>query len=179
MFVEVYFQLLTQSKSKTTITRSVHGKFNRITFQYNGTQHGIYLFIGPLLNFPLGKYLLFVGLRIFALVEGKKMKYEVISQWNEMRDEITKHNFCQALSIHLKIKFDVLSVPLCAVCKQERKKRLATLLERVNLCFLNKVNSKFYFLFLLVLAYVTVGDNSDLEKLKWSTSCFWRVIFGK
>ena len=34
---------LTQSKSKTTITRSVHGKFYCITVKYNGTQHGIYV----------------------------------------------------------------------------------------------------------------------------------------
>ena len=33
---------LTQSKSKTPITRSVHGKFNCITVKYNDTRHGIY-----------------------------------------------------------------------------------------------------------------------------------------
>ena len=37
-----YFDQLTQSKSKTQITRSVHGKFNCITVKYNGTRHGIY-----------------------------------------------------------------------------------------------------------------------------------------
>ena len=36
---------LTQSKSKTQITRSVHGKFNCITVKYNGTQHGIYIIL--------------------------------------------------------------------------------------------------------------------------------------
>ena len=34
---------LTQSKSQTTITRSVHGKFNCIAVKYNGIQHGIYI----------------------------------------------------------------------------------------------------------------------------------------
>ena len=37
-----YMLQLTQSKSKTTITRSVHGKFNCITVKNNGTQHSIY-----------------------------------------------------------------------------------------------------------------------------------------
>ena len=37
--------LLTQSKSKTTITRSVRGKFNCITVKYNGTRHGIYIIL--------------------------------------------------------------------------------------------------------------------------------------
>ena len=32
---------LTQSKSKTQITRSVHGKFNCIPFKYDWTKHGI------------------------------------------------------------------------------------------------------------------------------------------
>ena len=31
------YKLLTQSKSKTQITRSVHGKFNCINVKYNGT----------------------------------------------------------------------------------------------------------------------------------------------
>ena len=35
--------LVTQSKSKTTITRSVHCEFNCITVKYNGTRHGIYI----------------------------------------------------------------------------------------------------------------------------------------
>ena len=35
--------MLTQSKYKTQITRSVHCKFNCITVKYNGTQHGIYI----------------------------------------------------------------------------------------------------------------------------------------
>ena len=37
------FMILTKSKSKTTFTRSVHGKFNCITVKYSGTQHGIYI----------------------------------------------------------------------------------------------------------------------------------------
>ena len=32
-------KVLTQSKSKTQITRRVHGKFNCITVKYNGTRH--------------------------------------------------------------------------------------------------------------------------------------------
>ena len=36
--------LVTQSKSKTQITRSVHCKFNCITVKYNGTQHGFETF---------------------------------------------------------------------------------------------------------------------------------------
>ena len=32
-------KILTQSKSKTTITRSVDGKFNCITVKYNGRLH--------------------------------------------------------------------------------------------------------------------------------------------
>ena len=32
---------LTQSKSKTQITRSVHGKFKCIAVKYNGTQRSI------------------------------------------------------------------------------------------------------------------------------------------
>ena len=36
--------MVTQSKSKTQITRSVHGKFNCITVKYNGTRHSIYVF---------------------------------------------------------------------------------------------------------------------------------------
>ena len=34
---------VTQSKSKTQITRSVHGKFNFITVKYNWTRHSIYI----------------------------------------------------------------------------------------------------------------------------------------
>ena len=37
---------VTQSKSKTQIARSVHGKFNCITVKYIGTQHGIYVTVG-------------------------------------------------------------------------------------------------------------------------------------
>ena len=37
--------LLTQSKSKTQITRSVHWKFNCISVKYNGTQHIIYVIL--------------------------------------------------------------------------------------------------------------------------------------
>ena len=36
---------VTQSKSKTQITRSVYCKFNCITVKYNGTQHGIYIIL--------------------------------------------------------------------------------------------------------------------------------------
>ena len=39
------FYLLTQSKSKTTKIRSVHGKFNCINVKYNGTRHGIYIIL--------------------------------------------------------------------------------------------------------------------------------------
>ena len=35
--------LVTQSKSKTTITISGHSKFNCNTVEYNGTRHGIYV----------------------------------------------------------------------------------------------------------------------------------------
>ena len=35
-------KLITQSKAKTTITRSVHGKFNNITVKNNETQHSLY-----------------------------------------------------------------------------------------------------------------------------------------
>ena len=34
--------ILTQSKSKAQITRSVHGKFNCIPIDYDSTQHGMY-----------------------------------------------------------------------------------------------------------------------------------------
>ena len=37
------FKDLTQSKSKTTLTRSVHGKFSCITFNFDRTQHIIKL----------------------------------------------------------------------------------------------------------------------------------------
>ena len=37
--------LLTQSKSNTKITRSMHGKFNCITIKYNRTQNGIYIIL--------------------------------------------------------------------------------------------------------------------------------------
>ena len=36
---------LTQCKSNTQITWSVHGKFNFITVKYNGTWHGIYIIL--------------------------------------------------------------------------------------------------------------------------------------
>ena len=42
--------ILTQSKSRTQITRSVHCKFNFITVKYNGTRHGIY--VTSLLSIP-------------------------------------------------------------------------------------------------------------------------------
>ena len=35
-------QKIRQSKSKTQITRSVHGKLNCITVKYNGTWHGVF-----------------------------------------------------------------------------------------------------------------------------------------
>ena len=37
----IIFLLVTQSKSKTQITRNVHCKFNCITVKYDGTRHGI------------------------------------------------------------------------------------------------------------------------------------------
>ena len=40
---EILENILTQSKSKTQITSSVHCKFNWITVQYNGTWHGVYI----------------------------------------------------------------------------------------------------------------------------------------
>ena len=40
--MECVFVLLTQSKAKTPITRSVQGKFNCITVKYNETKHVIY-----------------------------------------------------------------------------------------------------------------------------------------
>ena len=39
--------ILTQNKSKTQITKSLHGKLNCITVTYNGTQHGSYGTIWP------------------------------------------------------------------------------------------------------------------------------------
>ena len=41
---------LTQSKSKTQITRSVHGKIDCITVVYNGTQHGVYIILEVLIE---------------------------------------------------------------------------------------------------------------------------------
>ena len=39
----IFFKVLTQSKSKTPITRSVHVKFNCITVLLDRTQHGFYI----------------------------------------------------------------------------------------------------------------------------------------
>ena len=36
---------VTQSKSKTTMKRSMHSKFNCISVKYNGKQHGIYIIL--------------------------------------------------------------------------------------------------------------------------------------
>ena len=43
--MHISFVVLTQSKSKTPKTRSVHSKFNCITVKYNGTQNGIYIIL--------------------------------------------------------------------------------------------------------------------------------------
>ena len=45
MCLKTCLEQLTQSKSKTRITRSVHCKFNCITVKYNGTWHGIYIYL--------------------------------------------------------------------------------------------------------------------------------------
>ena len=39
-------------------------------------------------EYPLGKNLVFVDIRIFALVEGEKMEYRVILPWIKMRGQI-------------------------------------------------------------------------------------------
>ena len=40
---DILISLLTQSKSKTQITKSVHCKFNCFTVVFDRTQHGIYI----------------------------------------------------------------------------------------------------------------------------------------
>ena len=42
-FKKIWWKSCNTVKSKTQITRRVHGKFNCITVKYNGTQHGLYL----------------------------------------------------------------------------------------------------------------------------------------
>ena len=49
----------------------------------------VFLFLGSFLNFSLGKNLAFVDLKPFALLEGEKMKCEVILPSNEMIGENT------------------------------------------------------------------------------------------
>ena len=48
----------------------------------------VFFFLGFFLNFPLGKNLVYVHLKTFALMEGEKMKSEIVLTSNELRDEI-------------------------------------------------------------------------------------------
>ena len=59
------------------------------------------LFLGSSLNFPLGKKLAFVDVRIFALVQGEKIKCKVILLRDEMMGEITEYLFYRTLSIYI------------------------------------------------------------------------------
>ena len=55
--------------------------------------------------FSLGKNLVFIDLRTFELVEGEKMKCEVILPQNEIRGEINEHFLPQTIYVtdsHMK-----------------------------------------------------------------------------
>ena len=54
--------------------------------------------------FPLGKNLVFVDLWTFALMEGEKMKCEVILPWNEIRGKIMNIIFTKLYMLQILIR---------------------------------------------------------------------------
>ena len=88
---------LTQSQSKTPITRSVHCKFNCITVALDRTQHGFYIFQNVIINSLYKMFHILMGIetlfnvaRLFVLY---KLSFEYSSPANLINtfDDLFRH----------------------------------------------------------------------------------------